>query len=258
MYKLFVLVLILFLIYYVSGAKQSKEMFSGLIVENAFTDTKCVDDTLPLLKFHPRSKMNETDIDAPHTFRCLSLDGTTCIDRNNLDIPALTPNGKGGYSGYHCTNTMEGDKSVKNVNFYLSRDGIVQANPQRSKYLKGQQVTKTAKAFFDFDYLTQPDTFFTPPSVKVLQNKNVKYLTCTQDGIRNPNHWCGKIWNKIQPQCETEKGKYGEYQSICKNVPKFLSTTSQTPGVFVTEMSSDEISTNQKLAREEQQKQLSK
>jgi hypothetical protein len=230
-----------------------KETFSGLVVENAFSDTKCVDDALPLVKFYPRSDGQSF---APYTFRCLSIDGKECINRENLDVPKLEKNNKGKYDGYHCTDTMVNGQSVRNVNFYLSRDGLVQANPQRSKYLTGQQVGKTAKAFFDFDYLTQNDAFFTGPKVKVQKNTNVKYLTCTPDGLKNPDHWCGKVWNKILPQCSTERGKYGEYQTICQNVPKYMSEPNV--GKDVIEMSYQDIANQQILAKAEMEKEVKK
>jgi hypothetical protein len=88
------------------------------------------------------------------------------------------------------------------------------------------------------------------------KNKNVKFLTCTPDGLKNPNHWCGQIWNKIQPQCSTERGKYGEYQTICENVPKHMSGPSV--GKDVIEMSYLDIANEQILAKAEMQKEVKK
>lgn len=244
---LFAILVATYYLFWKSG--RVREMFSGLVVENAFSDTRCVDDALPLVKFHPRP---DGQVFAPHTFRCLSIDGKNCITRDSLKVPKLGKNSRGRYDGYHCTNTMVEGQSVRNVNFYLSRDGLVQTNPQRSHYLAGRPVSETAKAFFDFDYLTQQDDFFDGSRVKVQKNKNIKYLTCTPDGLKNPNHWCGQIWNNISPQCSTERGKFGEYQAICKNVPVYMAGTNV--GSDVTEMSYLDIANKQTLAKAEMQR----
>lgn len=194
---------ILLIIYYFSVDKN--ESFQAVVVENAYSDTRCIDDKLPLIRFYPREN--------PNTFRCLSVDGEKCIDRNTVGVP----------SDYQCND------SKKNVNFYLTTDGIrnVRVNPN----------LPISKVFNDFENLkSNPEN----------ANKNIKYMTCTPDGLKDGDHWCGKTWNTINDQCDKPKGKFGEYQSICKNLPDYLK--SQDVGHPTIDESYATIAQNQKQA----------
>jgi hypothetical protein len=71
-------------------------------MENAYTNIHCVQDNLPLIKLRQNS------------IACLSKDGSTCYDRNALQVP----------SDYACND------SVRSVNNYLSKNGI----RDKSKY----------------------------------------------------------------------------------------------------------------------------
>jgi hypothetical protein len=207
-FYIFALLFIVYKIMLHHNVYTSKEAFDGLLVENAFSDTKCVSDDLPLVKFHPR--------DAPNTFRCLSVDGVNCMDRNTVGIPAA----------YTCNDAR------KNVNFYLTVDGLrnVKVNPN----------LPISKVFNDFENLR-----LLPESDGKL-NKNMKYLTCNPDGLSDPNHWCGKLWNKINSQCSTPKGKYGEYQGVCKSIPQFIN--GGNVGAAVQVVGYETIAANQKAA----------
>jgi hypothetical protein len=185
-----------------------KEKFLGVDVENAFTNTRCVDDDLPLVRFYPD--------DTPNTFRCLTTDGTNCITRTALSVP----------QEYQC------DNSQKNVNYFLTTDGLrnVRVNPS----------LPISRVFNDFENLRLLNT--TDPSF----NNNIKFLTCTPDGLKNPNHWCGKVWNKISSQCNTPRGKFGEYSGVCKTIPTYMNTANA--GTPVQVMSAIQIAAAQKKA----------
>jgi hypothetical protein len=196
---------IILLLYIWFNPKQHHiEGLDAMIVENAFTDTKCIQDDLPLIRFY---KDPNSTINALHTFRCLTSDGTNCIDRTTVGVP----------SNYACSNAK------KNVNYYLSVDGIrnVRVNPN----------LPISKVYNDFENLRLLDT--TNPKL----NKNMAYLTCTADGLKDNSHWCGKVWNKINAQCNDPIGKFGEYQDICKNVPSFVQTPSKGYNVDITNYS---------------------
>lgn len=214
LYNFFYLFLLLVGIYLVfmlfSGwSKNDNEGLDAVTVENAYTDTICVHDSLPLVKLHPR--------DSPKTFRCLSVDGTNCITRDSLSVPA----------DYSCNNTK------KNVNTYLSVDGMrnIKVNPN----------LPISKVFNDFENLR------TLPSNDPKINKNIKYLTCTPDGLRDPNHWCGKLWNQVQSECSGPRGQYGDYRNICMGAPEYM--TQPASGNAVDTTSFSDIATAQKAAQ---------
>lgn len=187
-----------------------------IIVDNAFTDTKCVSDNLPLLRFHPREN--------PNTFRCLSVDGQNCINRNSLAIPSTIPckdvtkycdMSKASASDAWCTQEVNGQNvSIKGVNNWLSKDAVRNA--------KANPSVPVSKAFQDYENLRS-----LAPNDPAL-NKNVKLLTCTPDGLSNPNHWCGQVWNTINSECNTPRGQHGEYKTLCdtaQGVPSFINSS---------------------------------
>ncbi len=179
-----------------------------LVVENAFSDTRCIEDNLPLVRFHPR--------ETPNTFRCLSVDGSTCIDRNTVAVPAEYP----------CKDAR------KNVNYFLTVDGLRNA--------KVNPNLPISKVFNDFEKLgLLPDDH---PSL----NKNVKFMTCTPDGLKDENHWCGQVWNTINAQCNTPRGRFGEFAGVCKEVPNYIN--SGDVGTPVVEQNYTDIARNQKAA----------
>jgi hypothetical protein len=190
--------------------KYRTENLSAVTVENAYSDTVCVKDDLPLVRLHPR--------DNPRTFRCLSIDGTNCVTRNSLAVP----------DDYSCNNTR------KNVNRYLSVDGIrnVRVNPN----------LPISKVFNDFENLR------TLPANDPRINTNISYLTCTQEGLKDPNHWCGKLWSQIESECSGPRGRFGDYRNICIAAPQFMSTQNPS-GNKIEIMSSSEIAQAQKNAQ---------
>jgi len=212
---LFQLAIILFIIQWVlSKFKPQREGLDNVLaVENAFTDTRCINDNLPLLRFYPH--------DNPNTFRCLSVDGQTCINRQSLAIP----------SDYTCNDAR------KNVNFYLTTDGLRNVNVNKSLPI--------SKVFNDFENIRLL------PANNPLLNKNIKYLTCTPDGLKNPNHWCGQVWNTIKSECDTPRGKFGEFKPICDNLPSYIAGAQV--GTNVIETNYETIAANQKTAMEQMQ-----
>jgi len=90
MNTLVILIIVLFIIYYITS---KYELFEGEVVENAYSNMFCLDDSLPLTRFIENK-----------TFQCISRDGTNCATRDTLAVP----------SNVICTK----------VNEYLSKDGI--------------------------------------------------------------------------------------------------------------------------------------
>lgn len=207
---LYIFIILFFVIYTMNCCSQNTETFNGTQVVNAFSDTKCVDDSLPLVNFE-ESK----------TFRCLSTDGLNCIDRNSVGIP----------QEYPCSNAK------KNANFYLSVDGLrnIRVNPNLN-------ISKIYNDFENLRVLPLDD-----PKI----NKNVKYLTCTGQGLSDTNHWCGKLWDKVKSQCDLPIGKFGEYKNLCKNIPNYI-IANENPDKKVVEFDYQQISDDQKKAVEYQ------
>lgn len=202
LYIFIVLVLLFFFI------DSNKETFSGTQVVNAYSDTKCIDDSLPLISFKDAK-----------TFQCLSVDGTNCIDRVSTGIPPEYP----------CSNAK------KNANFYLTVDGLrnIRVNPNLP-------ISKIYNDFENLRILPIDD-----PKI----NKNIKYLTCTANGMTDSNHWCGKLYNKIKSECEVNK--FSDYKNVCKNLPSFISAN-ENSDKKVLEMDYQQIADDQKRAVEYQ------
>lgn len=202
---IFIIILILFFVY-----DNNKETFNGTQVINAYSDTKCIDDTLPLVSYKDAK-----------TFQCLSIDGINCIDRNSVGIP----------QEYPCSNAK------KNANFYLSVDGLrnIRVNPDLN-------ISKIYNDFENLRILPLDD-----PKV----NKNIKFLTCTGQGLSDSSHWCGKLWNKVKSDCDLPIGKFGEYKNLCKNIPTFI-TANENNDKKVLEMDYQQIANDQKQAVEYQ------
>jgi len=64
------------------------------------------------------------------------------------------------------------------------------------------------------------------------QNTNYNLLTCTPDGMNNPNHWCGSMFNTISnKKCIDANGKpttesrFGYLKDPCSKIPIFSKST---------------------------------
>lgn len=147
------------------------------------------------------------------SFQCISHDGTNCVDRQYLGIPKQ-------YSCY---------ESANNVNKYLSADGIRTVNVDKT--------TPLAMVYDDFERLSKGDNL----------SSNIKYFTCTPDGLSNKNHWCGKVWNKIDTaECSKPEVEYNQFANVCKNVRLFVKQPKLGKDVDVT--SAEEIADAQLAA----------
>lgn len=184
--KYFILfVVVLFALHYLC---KCKETFLGDVVINAYSDVQCIDDNQPLVRLFPRNK--------PTTFQCLSTNGTGegCITRSTINVP----------SDYACTG------SAKNVNLFLSRDGIRQVN------LPQGRNSQFGKVYWEFENL-RTNSKPRDPSM------NLSLVTCTPKGLLSgDNHWCGKLWKKVEPICQKEKYEQGVFSSLCDNVQEEL------------------------------------
>lgn len=72
--------------------------------------------------------------------------------------------------------------------------------------------------------------------------KNVNYnlLTCNQDGLTNPDHWCGQTYNYIKNEkCTSNEGKFGLWVNPCKNIPQYIDSGSS--GYNTSSISKSEI-----------------
>jgi hypothetical protein len=78
------------------------------------------------------------------------------------------------------------------------------------------------------------------------KNTNYSLLTCNPDGMNNPNHWCGKIFNNIlQQKCIDKNGKptpearFGYLKEPCIQIPIYAKSNILGKDVNIT--SSQEI-----------------
>ena len=91
-------------------------------------------------------------------------------------------------------NTLEIPNTVTcaKANEYLSKDGIRNIG------------SKTRKLFDTFESGT---------------NQNMKLFTCNSDGLRDQNHWCGKMYQTLNTQeCSRPDVQFRPYANQCKNL----------------------------------------
>lgn len=67
------------------------------------------------------------------------------------------------------------------------------------------------------------------PSRKVFNElestNNYNLLTCNPDGFKNPNHWCGQMWNDLKDnKCQSSDGKFGYLSTPCKKMPEYANS----------------------------------
>lgn len=77
-YYLILLFIILSIFYYFTQT-YSKENLEAVISGNAFTDLRCLDDSLPIYRFINKSKDTQT-------FQCLSKDKINCMVRSDFNV----------------------------------------------------------------------------------------------------------------------------------------------------------------------------
>ena len=60
-------------------------------------------------------------------------------------------------------------------------------------------------------------------------------LTCYPDGLKNPDHWCGKLNKKIQDEkCKSNEGKFGFWKTPCEKMPEYISSEPQGKNLLIT------------------------
>lgn len=187
---LIIFVIVLFALY---TLLKNKETFLGDVVINAYSDMHCIEDDQPLVRLFPRNQ--------PTTFQCLSTTGTGdgCIKRSTINVP----------SNYACKG------SARNVNLFLSRDGIRQVN------LPQTRNAPFGKVYWEFENL-RTNSKPRDPSM------NLSLVTCTPKGLLSgDNHWCGQLWKTVEPICEKQKFEQGIFSSLCDNVKNELSKANE-------------------------------
>lgn len=194
-----------------------RETFMGVKVANAFSNMQCIKDGLPLVSF-----VSDNVQPSSSTLQCLSLDGNSCLDRFQLNIPAAIP----------CANDS------RNVNTFLSTDAVrnVRINP----------TVATSKVFNAFERIpnVQPNDSDFPTVSKM------KYFVCTPKGLQNKDHWCGGLWNEVKGHCQSNR--FSRYKNHCENISRFIETGPASDD-DVEEIGFSKIASLQKVAKEETQ-----
>lgn len=57
------------------------------------------------------------------------------------------------------------------------------------------------------------------------KHTNYNLLTCTPDGINDPNHWCGSIVDTILNKKCTPESRFGYLKEPCSKIPVFSKST---------------------------------
>jgi hypothetical protein len=198
-------------------------------VRNAFTGLKCYDDNLPIVS-----------VDS-NTFTCISKDGVNCLTRDELLVPRNTKvvNGKLVTSSVLCRNVTN-----RNVTTWVS------GNP----YNIGDSVTYKGRAYLVINNIPADKTNFPPAQQEVasfwkkaddintflakdgirqiaggLSNPNTRdvfnnldaggyyTLECTLNGLNDPNHWCGKVYDSVDKMCNSWVNPDGTQDNFSKS-----------------------------------------
>jgi len=128
--------------------------------------------------------------------RCISDDLPIVRLIDNKTFQCLTKN-KNDTSSCMLRSDFRIPESVEcnRINQYLSREGV------RDRSLPTRQLFDQLESTVDYNF-----------------------LTCTQDALNDPNHWCGKLYrNVIDVRCPSTEGKFGTLVNACKNMPEFAS-----------------------------------
>lgn len=242
------------------------ENLEAVMIGNAYTDLACVDDNLPIVRI-PKNNGN--------TFTCASRDGVNCLYRNDYLIPTETVINKNypgsgrnattnpiSISKVSClqppksisdtemntllsnwtgldnkkktdyTNAIIKNMKYKSVNEYLASDGI-RGGPSNLTNEFGKD-TKTI-----YNELS---------SIKRGNNKYPGYfdISCTQNGLNDPNHWCGKVFNKFNEQnCNKSDFENAPYSSVCKTFTDYKNSpalnSDKTISSYITNVSCDPL-----------------
>lgn len=163
-------------------------------VGNAFTGLTCYNENHPIVS------------QDGSTFTCISKDGTNCLYKQNLNIP--------------------NNVSCKNINTYLSKDGVRQLP---SSVTGGQPNSRDI-----FDDLS----------------KNGYYtLQCNYKALNDPNHWCGKISASYKEWCGTLDRFAKASNPGCDSIPLYAEkvTDSTITKTLFKNLSDSEKAANSKM-----------
>lgn len=188
---LLALVFILFVLYHLT----SVEAFQGVVVGNAYTSMHCVSNNEPLVRFVASNPSAPGKID---TMQCLAHNASGGIPKclTRLDLEETDSAKADG-----IPKDIECYKAKQNVNTWISnstrRLGVASDPLKDSPY---------GKVFADYG-----------------NARNVAVHTCTKDGLLDENHWCGKLYKQIEPECNKRSFERQQiFNQFCENVDDLL------------------------------------
>jgi hypothetical protein len=226
-----VLLALLFLAYYIfihfSTEKLQNIQKTVLGTTNPFTGLFCVNDEMPIVR----------SVEAPEggkTLQCISRNGNDCMTRKDLTAPDFFTGTDGKDSKNQDIITHSPLVCDLDLNMTPCKDAF-QKIDKPFTYVNRRGNTTNNKCVQFNKYITQdairnpkepPNSIFR--ELDSNQNPNHKYFTCTQAGLKDPEHWCGKVYNTLKDTvCKKRDILQGPlFTSVCKDVDTFSKTES--------------------------------
>ena len=209
-------------------------------VRNAFTGLKCYDDNLPIVSADS------------NTFTCISKDGVNCLTRDQLLVPKDTKvvNGKLVTSSVLCRNVTNrnittwvsgqpyniGDSVIYQGRSYLVINNIpadkTKFPPSQKDVERFWKKADDINTYLAKDGIRQIAGGSSNPNTRDVFNDldaNGYYtMECTLNGLNDPNHWCGKVYNSVDKMCNSWVNPDGTEDKITKSSYTECTGTLQT------------------------------
>lgn len=226
-----ILVVLLFSIYFVYTNKDTLQNVTKPTIfgtTNPFTGLFCVADELPIVR--------PVKTDAGDTLQCISRNGTDCMTRSDLLTPQFLTVNQGKNANNQDIVSFSPVVCDVDLNMSPCKDNF-QKIQRPSTFVNRQGRTVDSQCTQFNKYITQnavrnpaepPNAIFT--ELDSNSNANHKYFTCTQKGLQDPTHWCGKVHDRLKTTvCQKRDILQGPlFTNVCKEVPKYAATPSTT------------------------------
>lgn len=228
---LFILVIVLFSLYFVYTNTDTLENVVKQTIfgsTNPFTGLFCVSDDLPIIR--------TVETDSGTTFQCISRNGTDCMKRADLLTPDFLTVNQGKDAQKNDIVSFSPVVCDVDLNMSPCRDNFAKIQkPSTFVNNRGRTVDSQCTQFNK--YITQnavrnpqepPNAIFR--ELDSNSNAEHKYFTCTQKGLQDPTHWCGKVHDKLKTTvCAKRDILQGPlFTNVCKQVPKYAATQATT------------------------------